>query len=270
MRAARSRWCIWATRAAGLALALVGLVPSPGRGQPAARAPVVLELYSSEGCSSCPSAEQVLAELDAAGQVAGVAVLALELHVDYWDYLGWRDPFSAAAFTARQERYRSWLGVRSYTPQLVIDGHADVLGSSRQRAGAAIAAAAQRASSAAVQLARRGEALTVQVTARPGELDPVVDNAVMLAITERGLQTRVLRGENAGQTLRHGPVVRALRQLGVMRGAGYAATVPLQLDRAFRPEALRAVVFVQSAADGQILGAAALPLGPGRAAATSP
>lgn len=220
------------------------------------RAPIVLELFSSEGCSSCPSADEVLAQLDAAGEVSGTPVLALELHVNYWDYLGWRDPFSSADLTARQERYAHWLGRRSYTPQLVVNGQTEVLGSNRGRAMAAIVAAAQRPSPATVQLQRQGAELLVQVSG----LAKAPGATVLLAITERGLSTRVRRGENAGQTLHHGPVVRALRPLGVVPGASYSAQVPLHLLAEWKPETLRAVVLVQSA-DGHILGAAALPLG---------
>ena len=99
-----------------------------------ARGPVVLELFTSEGCSSCPSADAVLAQLDSAGAVDGQPLVAMELHVDYWDYLGWRDPFSSAEYTARQVRYTNWLGTRNYTPQLVVDGQIDVLGSNRSGA----------------------------------------------------------------------------------------------------------------------------------------
>lgn len=221
-----------------------------------ARAPVVLELFSSEGCSSCPSADTVLAQLDTAGAVDGQPLVALELHVDYWDYLGWRDPFSSAEYTARQVRYTNWLGTRNYTPQLVVDGQIDVLGSNRSGAASAVTMAAKRPSQAAVQLKRQGDALMVQVSAPskpPGA-------GVLLAITESGLSTKVTRGENSGQTLHHAPVVRTMKVLGMVRGDSYTAQVPLRLEAGWKPEALRAVVLVQSESDGRILGAAVLPL----------
>jgi hypothetical protein len=242
-------------RRIALLLAALGVGGSAGAAE-VPRAPIVLELFSSEGCSSCPAADEVLAQLDAAGEVGGTPVLALELHVDYWDYLGWRDPFSSAELTARQERYAHWLGRRSYTPQLVIDGQTEVLGSNRGRALAAIRAAAQRPSPTAVQLRRQGAQLAVEITG----LTQAAGATVLLAITERGLISAVRRGENAGQTLHHGPVVRALRPLGVVQGDRYTVQVPLQLVAEWKPETLRAVVLVQSA-DGRILGAAALPLG---------
>lgn len=221
-----------------------------------ARAPVVLELFSSEGCSSCPSADTVLAQLDTAGAVDGQQLVALELHVDYWDYLGWRDPFSSAEYTARQVRYTNWLGTRNYTPQLVVDGQIDVLGSNRGGAAAAVTMAAKRPSQAAVQLKRQGETLMVQVSA-PSKPQGA---GVLLAITESGLSTKVTRGENSGQTLHHAPVVRTMKVLGMVRGDSYTAQVPLRLEAGWKPEALRAVVLVQSESDGRILGAAVLPL----------
>mgnify|MGYP000028157346 CR=1 FL=1 len=221
-----------------------------------ARGPVVLELFTSEGCSSCPSADAVLAQLDGAGAVDGQPLVAMELHVDYWDYLGWRDPFSSAEYTARQVRYTNWLGTRNYTPQLVVDGQIDVLGSNRSGAAAAVTMAAKRPSQAAVQLKRQGDGLAVQVAA-PSKPQGA---AVLLAITESGLSTKVTRGENSGQTLHHAPVVRTMKVLGTLRGDSYAAQVPLRLEAGWKPEALRAVVLVQSESDGHILGAAVLPL----------
>ena len=238
-----------------LGAALTGRSTTAAEAVPA-RAPVVLELFSSEGCSSCPPADELLAQLDAAGEVGGTPVVALELHVDYWDYLGWRDPFSAAEFTARQGRYAGWLGRRSYTPQLVVDGQADVLGSSRGQATAAIGAAAAKKSPVAVLLRRQGSQVALQISG----LAKAPGATVLLAITERGLATKVRRGENAGQTLHHGPVVRTLRALAVGTQDSYATQVPLQLAAEWKPDALRAVVLVQGP-DGHILGAASLPLG---------
>lgn len=226
----------------------------PAEGLP--RSPVVLELFSSEGCSSCPPADALLSQLDAAGEVGGAPLVALELHVDYWDYLGWRDPFSSADYTARQVRYTNWLGTRNYTPQLVVDGQTDVLGSSRGGATAAVTAASKRPSQAAVQLKRQGDSLMVQVAA-PTKPQGA---AVLLYITESGLSTKVLRGENGGQTLHHAPVVRTLKTLGTVHGDSYSAQVPLRLEAGWKPDALRAVVVVQSESDGRILGAGVLPL----------
>ncbi len=220
------------------------------------RSPVVLELFTSEGCSSCPPADTLLSQLDAQGDVGGAPLVAMEMHVDYWNYLGWRDPFSAEDYTQRQVRYTNWLGTRNYTPQLVVDGQTDVLGSSRGGATAAVTAAAKKPSQAAVQLKRQGDALMVQVSA-PTKPQGA---AVVLAITESGLSTKVLRGENGGQTLHHAPVVRVLKNLGMVRGDSYSGQIPLRLDAAWKADALRAVVLVQSESDGRILGAGVLPL----------
>ena len=226
----------------------------PAEGLP--RSPVVLELFTSEGCSSCPPADALLSQLDAAGEVGGAPLVAMEMHVDYWNYLGWRDPFSAEDYTQRQVRYTNWLGTRNYTPQLVVDGQTDVLGSSRGGATAAVTAAAKKPSQAAVQLKRQGDALMVQVSA-PTKPQGA---AVVLAITESGLSTKVLRGENGGQTLHHAPVVRVFKNLGMLRGDSYSGQVPLRLEAGWKADALRAVVMVQSESDGRILGAGVLQL----------
>src|SRR6266851_4803876 len=108
------------------------------------RTPILLELFTSEGCSSCPPADTLLAKLDELQPVAGVTVIALEEHVDYWDHQGWRDPFSSAEFTARQQRYAGLLHIESpYTPEMVIDGRSEFVGNDSERALHELASAAR-------------------------------------------------------------------------------------------------------------------------------
>ncbi|OGX90112.1 DUF1223 domain-containing protein [Hymenobacter coccineus] len=223
----------------------------------AARVPVVVELFTSEGCSSCPAADAALRELEAAQSVPGAEVIALGQHVDYWNRLGWKDPFSAAQFTERQQAYAAGFGTGSYTPQAVVNGQAEFVGSNRAALVAAIAKAAQ-GPHAAVQLVRQGAPWPVQVAALPAGA-PAAD--VLLVITEAGLATQVGRGENAGRLLRHAAVVRALRPVGQAGGSAFAAAVPLALRPEWHPENLRAVVLVQEPATHRIVGAASLPLG---------
>ncbi len=213
------------------------------------RAPVLVELFSSEGCSSCPPADEELRRLDREQPVAGAHVIALELHVDYWNRLGWTDPFSSAAFSDRQRAYaRSFVGAGVYTPQMVIDGASELVGSRGAAAERAIALAA-RTPKAKVTLVRAGDTLRVDVNGA-GVADASAAD-VLLAVVERGLSTHVTRGENGGLTLEHGPVVRSLRRLGSLAGRAYHGTVTQPAKAG-----TRSVVFVQSRANLHVVGAA--------------
>ncbi len=219
---------------------------------------VLLELFTSEGCSSCPPADALLARLAAKGPSGGVAVIALEWHVDYWNYLGWADPFSAASSTERQEQYGRTLGSgRVYTPQLVIDGRAETVGSSEGRARALIEqAGAQKKASLVLQ--RHGDSLSLSVKDVPASGAGV---ELFLAITEEGLFTAVPRGENAGRTLPHGPVVRSLRKLQRLQADSLELTTELTLDSHWKREKLHAVAFLQRVGSGEIVGATQIGLG---------
>ncbi|HEX3772646.1 MAG TPA: DUF1223 domain-containing protein [Polyangiaceae bacterium] len=221
--------------------------PGPVGGGPA----VVLELFSSEGCSSCPPADAYLSELDRTQPVKGVTVIALEEHVDYWNDLGWADPFSQPQFSARQRQYAAAIGDRRvYTPELLVDGHTPT---DRGQAQEDLQAAA-REPKAHVDLERRGNRLGVIVrdVPRVAEDDPA---EAWLAVTESHLTTHVERGENAGRTLAHGPVVRRLERIG--RVDAEPSQLEVALDAGSSP-ATRAVVFVQRAKSKRILGAAAI------------
>jgi len=214
------------------------------------RVPVVVELFSSEGCSSCPPADVLLARLDRDQPIAGVDVIALEMHVDYWNSLGWTDPFSQAAFSARQRTHAYALGTRSvYTPQMVVDGRDELVGSSAMGARLAIERAG-RAPHVPVKLSRAGDEIAIEIAAAPASEG--VCHA-MIATTERGLSTRVTSGENAGATLAHGPVVRTLRWVADLGPRGLVTRVrePARSGR-------RVVVFVESRDMLHVLGAATL------------
>ncbi|WP_437815056.1 DUF1223 domain-containing protein [Sorangium sp. So ce1078] len=245
---------------AALAAAVTLARPSTSNVTPTERQPVLVELFSSEGCSSCPPADAVLARLSKEQPVAGAEVIALELHVDYWNDLGWSDPFSNAAFSERQRAYMDAFGQRgAYTPQMVIDGHAELIGSNGPAARAAIAAAA-REPRARIAIARSGDKVSITVEGLPdGE---VAD--LWLAITEDDLSTAVPRGENAGETLAHGPVVRSLHRVLEInpgtRGPVQAKDVPVSVEPTWNRAALRAVGFVQRRASRRIAGTGAVSL----------
>jgi len=176
----------------------------------AERTPVVVELFTSEGCSSCPPADLLLTRLSEKQSIVGVEIIALSEHVDYWNRLGWRDPFSSAELTARQQRYAEVFGTdRVYTPQMVVDGRTEFVGSDAARADRVIADAA-RQPKAAVRLSLAQGRLQIRVAPLPRR---GVSADVLLAITENSLESNVSRGENAGRRLRHIAVVRRLIQL---------------------------------------------------------
>ncbi len=225
---------------------------------PAALVPVVVELFTSEGCSSCPAADAALRELETTQSVPGVELIALGQHVDYWNRLGWRDPFSAEQFTIRQRRYAAALNSGSYTPQAVVNGQAELVGSQRTKLTQVITEAA-RSPRATVELRRDAASLVVRVSALPAGTAAA---EVVLAVSESGLSTRVGRGENAGRMLHHASVVRALRLLGEVDATGsFAATVPLELTAEWQAAHLRAVVLVQERDSRRIVGAGSLSLG---------
>jgi hypothetical protein len=212
-------------------------------------AAVLVELFTSEGCSSCPPADAVLARLHRDQPVAGVQLVVLSEHVDYWNNLGWRDPFSDARFSDRQSEY----GDRIYTPQVVVDGRIDVLGS--DEAGIVRAAkAAARDAHGIVRLERSPRGVQISV----GGLSGHPDARVMLAVVEDGLVSKVERGENAGRTLAHTAVVRTLRQVGtVAAGASqWSAEVAVSLDVSWKRP--RLIAFVQDGASRRVLAAGAL------------
>jgi hypothetical protein len=240
-----------------LVLPLGGLLLSltPARPVPPApgRVPVIVELFTSEGCSSCPSADAALRELETAQSVPGVEVIALGEHVDYWNRLGWKDAFSAPAYTARQRQYAQGFGTGSYTPQAVVNGRYEMVGSHTGELATTVAKAAQAPRATVGVRVRQGRA-EVRVQSLPAGT-PMAE--VLLALTESGLSSQVGRGENAGRLLRHAAVVRQLLPLGRVGADGtFSADQALALPTAWQRPNLRAVVMVQEVASRHIIGVA--------------
>ena len=224
-----------------LALTMGCLIPGLASAQPARR-PVVVELFTSQGCSSCPPADAIVAELARDRP----DLLALSFHVTYWNSLGWQDPFSFAAATERQRRYVALaVSPQVYTPAMVVDGRHDVVGSDRAGIEQALAhAASQAAAVAPIDIARAESGLTITVGAGAGH------GTVLLLGYDRQHQTRVGRGENGGRTLLEANIVRSMATAGAWAGQ------PMQLHAAI-PEGEEIAVLVQ-ADDGRVLGAARL------------
>ncbi len=209
----------------------------------AADRPVVVELFTSQGCSSCPPANAYLNELARDRR----DVLALAFHVTYWDRLGWKDPFSIEAATERQDRYGHRFGDGSYTPEIVVDGLSSHVGSDRGNVGSAIEAAKRQSQTATkVDLKNDGHQLSIDVGSGSGS------GRVLLIGFDHDHQTAIRRGENGGRTLQESNVVRSIRSIGDWKGA------PLRVTETF-PEGQDAVVIIE-APDGRIVGASR-PLG---------
>lgn len=226
-------------RKLGLALGLLLL----GRAASAEPMPVVVELFTSQGCSSCPPADQLLGEL-----AKRPGILTLAYHIDYWDRLGWKDPFSLKAATSRQNAYAHSLNLQTiYTPQMVIGGETDVVGFDRP---AVLAALAAKRGGLPIRLSRAGANLAIELAAGvPAEITVVAYGGES--------ETRVARGENAGRTLKDTSIVRAVYPLGCWDGS--AKTVTLDLS-AVPDSATMAAVLVQGSGQGRMLGAATIPL----------
>ena len=222
---------------------------------------VLLELFTSEGCSGCPPADAFLKALDDAGHVDDVEIIAIEEHVDYWNRLGWTDPFSSHNWTERQERYaRSFRHDGVYTPQLVVNGRSEVvLSSAREARPQIIEASKGPMAELDLSLASRSSQ-SAEVTISVENIPPEAHAAQLwLAVTERGLASNVLRGENEGRNLRHAAVLRSLTHVRAQHaGAGSAkATNQVALDSSWKRENLRFVVFLQEPKTLHIFGAAA-------------
>ena len=223
---------------------LAALVPASAG---AADRPVVVELFTSQGCSSCPPANAYLNEMAREMAKGRSDVLPLAFHVTYWDRLGWKDPFSLEAATERQDRYGHRFGDGSYTPEIVVDGASSHVGSHREDVGAAIEAAKRNSrTAAAVSLGKDGADLVIEVGSGSGS------GRVLLIGFDHEHQTAIRRGENGGRTLQEANVVRSIRAVGDWQGP------PLRLSEKL-PEGEDVAVILQ-APDGKIVGASR-PLG---------
>jgi hypothetical protein len=229
---------------------------------------VVVELFTSEGCSSCPPADALLARLSEQLNAGNAQVIALEEHVDYWDELGWKDPFSSHDSTVRQYAYAGVLGNGNpYTPQMVVDGGLEFSGGREQKARQSIAeAAAQKKTTVTLSQGTASKPGSESFLIQVGRLSPSAKGGaaeVWLAITETGLHSSVTRGENAGHELRHAAIVRTMRKIGEAKAdtdTSFSGNATVPLGKEWKRENLKAVVFVQEKKSLRILGAAEISL----------
>jgi hypothetical protein len=236
------------------AYAELAALPAPRPGT----TPVLVELFTSEGCSSCPPADALLAHLDRDQPIPTANIIVLEEHVDYWDSLGWHDRFSSHQVTARQSAYSQRLRLDdNYTPQMIVDGTDQFAGNDTAHALRAIAQAARtpKVALAVSPLAFDGTYLTGAVSLGGSGTLPPAD--LYAAVVESKASTEVQHGENGGRTLHHVSVVRSLQRIGAPADA---TTAPLKFSLLTPKDAsatnLRAVVFLQREGQGAILAAA--------------
>jgi len=223
--------------------------------------PVVIELFTSEGCSSCPPADVILEKLDSFQPIAGAQLIVLSEHVTYWDQLGWKDPNSAQMFTDRQNAYESQLGLKEpYTPQMIVDG-TDVVNIDAIAKLEGVLNKAKDEPKVGVRLG----AVTIDPS-NPAVLRAHVEadvnsakhNAeVYLAVALDRVESQVLRGENGGKHLVHVAVAQQLTRVGKLpKGKNFAQDVELKLKPGEDPKNLRVIAFVQESGPGKLLGAA--------------
>ena len=216
--------------------------------------PILVELFTSEGCSACPPADSFLRTLDSTQPVPGAQLIVLEEHVDYWDDLGWRDPFSSHALTGRQAEYVSRMRLASaYTPQMVVDGAYQFVGSDRRNATKAFESArlAQKVGIRITSLKLENGMLRAHVES---EAVPAKADVLFALVAERA-ESQVLRGENGGHSLQHVAIVRSLSYLGkAEKGQSFSKDISLELKTVALPG--RLIIFLQEPNQGKVLGAA--------------
>ncbi len=238
-----------------LVAVLLMLVAPSGAAQP--RSPVLIELFTSEGCSDCPAADLLLQKLLEGQPVAGAEIIPLALHVDSWDHQGWKDPFASKANTARHQAYIKALGgERVQTPQLIVDGRDALAGGDERAALGAVDKAIARTRlplTIDARLAGTVVRLSLDLPAAPKDSEPI---DVLVALTEDGLTSTVRRGENSGRTLSHVAVTRRLQTMGALDQDSFVANGQFPLDSTWKPAKMRAVAFLQGRTSKQVFGAA--------------
>lgn len=232
---------------------------TPGR---EAASPVLVELFTSEGCSSCPPADALLQQLDRTQPVNGAQLIVLSEHVDYWNHIGWTDPYSSRFFSDRQSVYGNRFGLTSvYTPEMVVDGATEFVGNDSRLASRAVEKAlalpkvAVRISDISFDAAKTLRA-HIDTDALPEALK-IHKADVYLVLALNHAESQVLRGENSGRRLTHVGVVQSLTRIGsIEAGKTFSQDIHVQLDSRTDPANLRVVAFIQQSGQRQILGVA--------------
>jgi hypothetical protein len=245
------------TRFCSIAVLLLAL-PSPALPQASAtRIPVLVELFTSEGCSSCPPADKLLAALEKEQPVPNANIIVLEEHVDYWDRQGWRDRFSSSQFTQRQNFYAPRLNFDdAYTPQMVVDGHSQFLGSDSSKALSAIrqAVEAPKIELSLSAPAIVGRQVSSSVAATP--TGPALPHGDLYAVlVDPSASSEVKAGENGGRQLNHVSIARSFQRIGKLQDLG-RGPIPFKISAPSdtAPDRMRLIVFAQLPDQGAVRG----------------
>lgn len=213
---------------------------------------VLVELFTSEGCSSCPPADKNLSFIEKEQPYMQAEVVTLAFHVDYWDYIGWKDVFASPLFTKRQEIYSQKLKLDStYTPQMIVDGKTQFVGSDAGKAANAIVNAAKD-EKAKVEILLENNKFRIRISDIPKH-----ENAtVYLAISENNLASSVKKGENSGKKLEHSSVVRELKAIGNIapEQSSFENEAVVEINKDWKKEDVKLVVFVQENESRKIIG----------------
>jgi hypothetical protein len=224
----------------------------------AARQPVLVELFTSEGCSSCPPADALLARLDSTQFVAGAQAIVLSEHVTYWNYLGWSDPFSLEEMSQRQTQYAKRFGLDSvYTPQAVVDGGAQVPGSDPTAlSNAVLAAARKKKPELRIEGPHwNGSTINFAVKAPEG-----LHGLLVVALAEDATHSSVGRGENAGRALHHVAVVRVMKSMGRNQADDQPLVLEVGSGKNLTGHTFRLVGFITDAQQGRVLAVTECPI----------
>jgi hypothetical protein len=228
------------------------------------RTPVLVELFTSEGCSTCPPADILLSKLTSLQPIAGAEIIALEEHVDYWNHDGWVDSYSSLDWTVRQQGYVAhFKGKSPFTPQMVVDGQSQFVGTNAREAQSSIQEALQHPKaqiSINAESASKSDAARIEVHIGNLSGASIQEPAdVWVAVTESNLETAVKAGENAGKTVPHAAVVRSLHKIGTVQArdsSPFVATQQIKFKSNWKTENLRIVVFLQERKSLRVLGVA--------------
>jgi hypothetical protein len=254
-------------RASAIAIVLAActFVAASDVAAPASPAGILVELFTSEGCSSCPPADALLQQLEHWQPVAGAQLIVLSEHVDYWNHDGWTDPYSSHFFTERQNAYSDHFKLATvYTPEMVVDGNREFLGSDGRLAlQACQKAAGVRKIPVRISLIPEGAQQNSDKLRAHVEADALDESSkfqqadIYVVAALNSAESQVRGGENQGRRLSHVAVVQSLTKIGsVKKGKGFAQDVSLKLEPHTDPRRVRVIAFVQESGQGQVLGAA--------------